>query len=163
MVRGVTLRPAEAADSRVLLRWRNDPETRRWSRRSAPVAEAEHIEWLRQSLLSASRRLLIAEIGTTAVGSVRIDCTADGYELSWTVAPENRGRGVGTEMVRLACQLLTGRVYAHVKAGNAASSRIALAAGLRLESSNDEFLCFAAVRGPAPAASGPGGDHVTHG
>jgi UDP-2,4-diacetamido-2,4,6-trideoxy-beta-L-altropyranose hydrolase len=158
----VRLRAAVLADSGNLLRWRNDPDTRRWSRHESRTSEADHAEWLGQALANASRRLWIAEIDDEAVGTVRVDTTASGYELSWTVAPECRGRGVGTEMVRLACGMLTGRVYAYVKDGNDASSRIAMAAGLQFESTCDGIICFAAAREPAAAVTAQGGGNVPH-
>jgi RimJ/RimL family protein N-acetyltransferase len=144
------------------LHWRNDPDTLRWSRHESRTSEADHAEWLGQTLANVSRRLWIAEIGNKAVGTVRADSTASGYELSWTVAPECRGRGIGTEMVRLACRMLTGRVYAYVKVGNDTSSRIAVAAGLQFESTGDGIMCFAAAREPAPAVTAQGGGNVPH-
>lgn len=156
----VRLRAAVLADSDNLLRWRNDPDTRRWSRHESRTSEADHAEWLGHALANVSRRLWMAEIDSEAVGTVRADTTASGNELSWTVAPEWRGRGVGTEMVRLACQMLTGRVYAYVKVGNDASSRIALAAGLQLEGVCEGIMCFAASRTPAPAVSAQGDGNV---
>jgi RimJ/RimL family protein N-acetyltransferase len=158
----VRLRPAVLADSDSLLRWRNDSDTRRWSRHEAQTSERDHAEWLGKALANVSRRLWIAEVRNQAVGTVRVDTTAGGYELSWTVAPEYRGQGIGTEMVRLACQMLTGRVYAYVKVGNEASSRIAVAAGLQFESTCEGMMCFATVRGPAPAIPAPGGRNVPH-
>jgi RimJ/RimL family protein N-acetyltransferase len=158
----VSLRPAVFSDAARLLRWRNDSETRRWSRHDAETSEADHAEWLSQSLGNASRRLWIAEADNSAVGTVRADSTAVGYEISWTVAPECRGQGIGKEMVRLACQMLTGRVYAYVKVGNEASSRIAMAAGLKFESSCQDFMCFATAREPEPAVPARGGGNVTH-
>jgi hypothetical protein len=52
--------------------------------------------------------------------------------LSWTVAPDQRGSGVGRVMVQLAERGLPGALHAEVKAGNAASARIAEAAGLQM-------------------------------
>jgi|HubBroStandDraft_4_1064222.scaffolds.fasta_scaffold828002_2 RimJ/RimL family protein N-acetyltransferase len=158
----VILRPATVADAANLLHWRNDSETRRWSRQGSQTSQAEHARWLGDSLVNVSRRLWIAEIDGTAVGTVRADWTADGIELSWTVAPERRGQGVATAMVRLARQSLPGRVYAYVKVGNQASVRIAISAGLQFESAHDEFMCYSTAGEPAPTLDLIGGDNVPH-
>jgi RimJ/RimL family protein N-acetyltransferase len=158
----INLRPATAADAANLLRWRNDCETRRWSRHGSEISPAEHARWLNDSLANASRRLWIAEIDGSAVGTVRADWTAEGIELSWTVAPESRGQGIGSAMVRLVRQSLPGRVYAYLKAGNQASVRIATSAGLQFESALHEFICYSTAGKPAPASDSTGGDNVPH-
>ncbi|MDB5887241.1 MAG: GCN5-related N-acetyltransferase, partial [Rhodocyclales bacterium] len=52
--------------------------------------------------------------------------------LSWTVAPDARGHGVGKRMLAALLQEVTGLVRAEVKIGNTASMRIAESAGLLL-------------------------------
>ncbi|MFC4005053.1 GNAT family N-acetyltransferase [Prauserella oleivorans] len=94
--RPVTVRPATEADAELLLRWRNDAESRRWSRTSGVVSPEEHRRWLRDVLASPDRLLYIAEAGGP-VGTVRFDLTdaaEDTWEVSITVAPEWRGRGL---------------------------------------------------------------------
>lgn len=158
----IRLRAATVADGADLLRWRNDPETRRWSRNESETSAAEHALWLGASLASPTRSLWIAEIEGIAVGTVRADRAPDGVELSWTVAPERRGQGVGTCMVRLALESLAGRVYAYVKAGNEASVRIATAAGFRLDSDQQGFICYSTAGRPGPAGDTTGGENVPH-
>jgi RimJ/RimL family protein N-acetyltransferase len=158
----LNLRPATAGDAETLLHWRNDSETRRWSRQGSETSPAEHAMWLADSLANASRRLWIAEIDGTAVGTVRADWTAGGIELSWTVAPERRGQGIATTMVRLARQSLPGRVYAYVKMGNQASVHIAVSAGLQFESAHGDFMCYSTLGEPAPTLDSTGGDNVPH-
>lgn len=122
----LTLRPATLADAERLFAWRNDPATRAASVHDGEVAWEEHLAWLNSSLASLARDLLIAEEDGEPVGTVRIDRT-DETEVSWTVAPGHRGKGYGAAMVRLACP--DEPSIAHIKADNAASRKIAVAAG----------------------------------
>jgi len=126
------LRGATRQDSDLLLAWRNDPLTMQGSLCSNPVAPDEHLSWLRRSLVSATRRLLIAEEDGVPVGTARLDYTPEGCELSWTVAPEARGRGVGKRMVAMAAELAPS-VYARIRSDNAPSLAIARACGFVLE------------------------------
>jgi ribosomal protein S18 acetylase RimI-like enzyme len=75
---------------------------------------------------------LIAEAGGVPVGTVRADLGEEGWLLSWTVAPEHRGRGHGKTVVAMAAELLAGPLLAEIKTANAASVAIAEAAGLSL-------------------------------
>jgi RimJ/RimL family protein N-acetyltransferase len=136
------LRPAELEDGEMLRRWRNDSLTRSASHTSAPVSRADHLAWLAQVLREPSRRLYVAEADGVAVGTVRADWRDESWLLSWTVAPEHRGRGYGKAMVALAAEMTPGRLRAEIKAGNAASVAIAEAAGLRLSREADGLLLF---------------------
>lgn len=120
------LRPAIMADAETLWRWKNDPDTRANSANSDEVPWNNHIVWLEAAIASDDMELLVAELGGAPVGTVRVD---QGSVMSWTVAPEARGRGVGKAMV---CSTAFPGAVAHIKSDNAASQRVALAAGFRL-------------------------------
>jgi len=129
----VSLRLATIKDAELLLAWRNDPLTREASRNSGEVPWENHVAWLEKSLLMSERKLYIAEEAGVPVGTVRADRLANGVqELSWTIAPEARGRGLAKEMVFLFVRkILPGEsLLAVVKAGNTASEKIAEALGL---------------------------------
>ncbi len=128
----LTLRPATMTDATLLFLWRNDPSTRAASHSTGEIDFDSHCNWLDRSLQMPSRRLLIAEIGGAPVGTVRADSSAGATELSWTVAPDRRGTGVGKSMVAAAAAIMPGPIRAEIKAGNAASCRIAESVGMRL-------------------------------
>ena len=115
------LRPATWEDRFLLLEWRNEEETRRSSLSQEPVSLEQHERWLQATLSGSQRRLYVAEEEGVPVGTVRID----GGELSWTVAPTARGRGVGKRLVATGCALVEGAVLARILPGNAASLAIA--------------------------------------
>jgi len=92
-------------DAAYLLCLRNDPATVAASRQQRPVEEAEHLAWLTAALLDPAISLYIAAYypDRSRVGTVRLDheeCP-DGCatELSLTVAPSLRGRGLARQLI----------------------------------------------------------------
>ena len=126
----ITLRSATIQDAEMLYNWRNDPETRKASHSTSQVIKDEHIAWLTKTLSNAKRRLFVAEEDGTPVGTVRADLSEGVWELSWTVAPNARGRGVAKQMVTLLAQQISEPIRAKVKAGNIASAQIAGFSGM---------------------------------
>lgn len=129
------LRPATLEDAGLLLAWRNDPETRRQSETYHELSITDHTEWLTKSLAMPDRKLYIAENEGTPVGTVRSDESEDGtVELSWTIAPSERGKGLGKIMVmQFAAEVHPGGTFlASIRKGNIASEKIAKALGLRV-------------------------------
>jgi RimJ/RimL family protein N-acetyltransferase len=96
----VTLRPAAAGDAPLLLAWRNDPETRRWSFAREAVGPAEHAAWLAARLRDPSTLLLVALADGEPAGQLRLDRDEnDTGTVSITVAPSARGRGLGLALL----------------------------------------------------------------
>ncbi len=130
-------------DLDTLLRWRNDPETRKNSVQSDLIQRSEHEEWLKQTIQSVQKELYIAELEGTSIGSIRFDLNADhSWELSWTVAPEARGKELGTQMVSEAVRMKKARIISKVKSANVASQKIALKAGFRLIKSESGMMWY---------------------
>ncbi len=96
----LSLRPATLDDAALLRHWRNDPTTRANSRSQAEVSDEEHLSWLRATLGNAERRLLVAEQAGRPVGQVRLDKQGPTAEVSITVAPEARGSGLSSWLLR---------------------------------------------------------------
>lgn len=130
----LTLRPATLADAETLLRWRNDPETIRQSMSPWPVTPEQHQRWLREVLGGHEPVLLfIAQAGDHEIGTGRLDVLLDAVWLSVTIAPEHRGRGFATPVIRLLCEAAEARrvttAYALVKPDNLRSLRAFARAG----------------------------------
>lgn len=133
----MSFRKAAKNDSEMLLRWRNDPETRDNSLNTGIVRPEEHEAWLDKTLKNPNRILFVVEENGQAVGTMRADKldAGDGYELSWTVAPEFRGRGIGKKMLLHAVgKFNNSNLKAVIKKENIASIKIAQAAGFKQES-----------------------------
>lgn len=138
-------RKATKQDSDNLFRWRNDPETRANSINTAPVKREEHEGWLEKTLKNPNRLLFIAEEDRQAVGTMRADKLEDenGYEFSWTVAPEFRGRGLGKKMLLQAIgEVKSPILKAKIKKENIASIKMAQAAGFSQESEENGVLIW---------------------
>ena len=140
------LRSAELGDADRLREWRNDAETRRWSRVQSPVSPSEHQEWLTRVLADPETRLWIAEVGGAAAGQIRATRERDGWvELHLAIAPGARGRGLGTALIaeagaRALADDRTRGVLAHVKEQNEASLRAFTRAGFAPAGQDDAGL-----------------------
>lgn len=135
----VSVRAATAADSPLLLAWRNDPVTRAASVSAGEVSAAEHEAWFARVLASQVHRLYLAERGkgSDPVGMVRFDLDPDAAaaEVSINLNPAFRGQGLGLPVLRAAIDAFdaaTGgdvRLDAVIRPSNTASIRLFIAAG----------------------------------
>ena len=93
-------------------------------------------------MLNPDRKLYIAEEDGISVGTVRSDWAENAYTLSWTVAPEARGKGIGKSMVSLFVKQTTEAIRAEVKVENLASIKIAQEAGMVLDYTKNGVMYF---------------------
>lgn len=135
----IVLREAAFEDSPLLFKWRNDPVTRANSINTEEVKKEEHERWLEKALSNPRLKIYVAERNGEAVGTVRAEHNGSESELSWAVAPEARGQGIGRKMVREALRLTGGVITAKIKAGNQASIRIAASLGFVLQKEEDDL------------------------
>jgi RimJ/RimL family protein N-acetyltransferase len=94
----ITLRGARGDDAYALWLWANDPDSRAASGDRAVISWADHLRWFGDRSSSPNARILIAENAEgRPVGCIRFE-TVDGWvgaRLSYVVAPEARGNGIG--------------------------------------------------------------------
>ena len=138
-------------DADFLLRLRNDPATVAASRQQRPVEEAEHRAWLTAALLDPAISIYIAAYSPdrSRVGTVRLDngeCP-DGCatELSLTVAPLMRGKGLARQLILLAMDAnpyQCRRWIAEVRRENIPSLRAFLSAGWLIDGVDRDGLVF---------------------
>ena len=143
----MTLRPAGEEDSERVMAWRNDPDAVRFSVTGRPVTSEEHRAWFARLRSHGSRsHLWIAEERGAPVGQVRVDVDGDVGTVSIAVAPDRRGQGLGTAMLRAVSGQAPGalaltRLVALVRVDNPASLRAFEAAGFhRAGVARDAFL-----------------------
>ncbi len=151
------VRPATQDDAHLLLKWRNDPEVRRRSRNGDVIHLDAHRAWLNRVLEDDGRHLLIVESADgLPVATARYDrlegSTAAGvrWEISISVDPLMRGRGVGCTALRMSDEWLrlaepdTWEIVAFVQPDNPGSRRLFLRAGYHetssVESDMDQFV-----------------------
>ena len=137
----ITIRRAKLSDRDQLLEWRNDLDTRIACRDQGLVSQQRHHEWFGKVLEDPSRQLMMVEFENQPAGMLRLDLGHQN-ELSWTVSPDFRGRGIGSAMVKLLTGSVDCEVVAHVREENLASIRIAQTAGLIELAREDGFIIF---------------------
>lgn len=126
----IDLRPATMMDSDKLFAWRNDPVTQACSRSTAPVPRADHDRWMKFNVLLGYPQhiVLIADSEFGAVGVVRFDAEKNdalSYEVSITIAPNHRGKGVARGILHTACGYMDEyTINAEVKSDNTKSRHI---------------------------------------
>lgn len=125
------LRKATKEDSQRLFDWRNDAETRQQSLNTALIEWPTHEHWLAKTLVNPDRQLFIFEENGIPVGTCRIDRETENnhevFELSWAIAPEQRGKGLGKKMLGelLTLEELCGKlIKATIKGDNLASVKM---------------------------------------
>lgn len=138
----IKLRLATMQDAEMLLEWRNDPVTRAASRTTGEIQRRDHVSWLARTLGDPDRKLCLAEENGVPVGTVRSDFSDGVWELSWTVSPLARGRGVAKRMVAVLASQISEPIRAEVKVGNIASARIAEHAGMTLDRETEGVLHY---------------------
>jgi len=129
LANSIRLRKATLDDCRTLFTWRNDPVTVAMSLVSEPVPWEGHVAWFEGSLQNPKRHLLVAELDEQAVGTIRFDDVDDTAEISITVSPDQRGKGMGTSLLEAADswaseELGLDRIIARIKENNPASIAI---------------------------------------
>lgn len=136
------LRNATHDDWKILLEWRNNIETRKNSFNINVVEKEEHKNWLKETISSSVSQLYIALEDDIPVASVRADMENEVYNLSWTVAPSVRGKGIGKKVVRFLAEKLGTKIRAEIKEGNIASIKIAEYAGMKFNYKENEVLHY---------------------
>jgi RimJ/RimL family protein N-acetyltransferase len=116
--------------------WRNDPVAVSFSVTGQAVGLEEHHRWLMERLNDAQSLLWIAEDRGEAVGQVRVDMEGGIGTVSIAVAPDHRGRGLATEILRamlveMAHTATVGELRATVHTANTASLRAFERVGFR--------------------------------
>jgi len=134
----VRLRRVHEDDCRLLWEWANDPDVRAVSFSSEPIPWEEHLRWFNSKLGNSGCLLLIAEDGAgVPIGQVRFDVVRKNEAvISVSVDRENRGKGLGSTIIRLASQRLfdlteINVIHAYIKQNNEASFRAFMKAGYK--------------------------------
>jgi UDP-2,4-diacetamido-2,4,6-trideoxy-beta-L-altropyranose hydrolase len=97
----IDLRPATAADARLLFDWANDAVVRAASFDPTPIDWPDHEAWLARRLADPGSRLYLAQDGDRPWGLVRVEGRSpDIAEVGVTVGAADRGRGRAAALIR---------------------------------------------------------------
>jgi UDP-2,4-diacetamido-2,4,6-trideoxy-beta-L-altropyranose hydrolase len=146
----VRARLAQGADEARLLRWANDPVTRRDSFSTRAITAEEHHQWFERVLGGDGARQFIVETDRGAeIGQVRFQRKDGEWEVHYAVAPEFRGRKLGSKLLGAALAEFRneyrGRIIGRVKTSNPASQRIFQALGFEVDSADAATVTYAQV------------------
>lgn len=98
---GLSLRNATMGDAMDIMKWRNDEQSRQNSFNKDIIRIPEHLEWYKKRMGDENCHLFILEDDNVSAGYIRIDCDRDFGEISYIIAPEKRGQGLGKEILAL--------------------------------------------------------------
>ena len=150
---GVTLRPTEAADCDIILKWQSEPGARRFARDPRVPSAPEHAAWFAAKLDQPSCVFHIVEVGKTPAGFLRLDYRpdTDSYEVSILVAQAFRGRGAAGAALKIVRRMLPwAELRAWVRPENAVSVGLFREAGYGETAKAGEGIWF--VSSPLTAA-----------
>ena len=136
----LSVRPARIEDSKLLWNWANDSSVRERSFNQEQISWESHTAWFSERMASPNTRFyLLIEDGEPA-GQIRYDRDLQGQtaEISFSIAKEKRGKGFGTEILRLTvaralADLDCREIVGFVIEGNEASSKAFRRAGFTTE------------------------------
>lgn len=126
----ISYRNATSDDSALYLAWANDSSVRKQSFNTEIIRAADHEEWFTRQLVSLNTKMLIFERNNVAVGQVRLTITESFATVSYSVAMEARGMGLGLAMLLHAESYLKrhqpsiSEIRGFVKVDNTASRKI---------------------------------------
>lgn len=140
-------RLANMSDAPILLQWRNDLLTRKFSLHSEAITEQQHQVWLADSLNNSQRLLYIVELNMQPIGTFRVDSESScQHVISWTLAPIYRGQGLAKKMVKQMVNCLTGSINAKILPQNTASIHVAQHAGLTYDKTENGVMYYVLQR-----------------
>jgi len=127
-----TARQAAISDAPILFDWRNEAAVRSVSRNLAELDWGGHVIWLQKVLADPARELFVVEDSNEAIGTVRFDAMGKEpamWEVSITVSPHARGRGLGRAVLAAGEDLMGAlhpgsRFFAEMLESNEASYRL---------------------------------------
>lgn len=127
----IRLRKAVMLDSENLLRWKNDPTMRKFSIVSHDeINPVDHMKWLEKHL----DEILIIEDNDNAYGDIRLE----GDMVAIKLAPEHRGKGIGSWAIR---EIQKSREYltALIVDGNVPSMNLFVGCGFEVVGRNENY------------------------
>lgn len=136
---GIRIRKASINDAEILFNWANDPYTRKNSFDSTIIKWNDHLLWLKKKLGDPNSIIYILLYNKKPIGVVRFEVKKDA-SIGITVAPNHRGLGLGSEILKIACNTFwensAVNILAYIKKGNIASQRVFEKAGFAFLSEN---------------------------
>lgn len=97
----VSLRTITAEDCQQIYDWANHPSVRKQSFNSAPIPFENHKKWFSNKLIDKNCYFFIGELNSIPFGTIRFDVKDNIATISYSVAEQFRGQGLGTLLLKL--------------------------------------------------------------
>ena len=97
-------------DARLLHDWRNDPETRAMSFNRGPISFEQHTRWMHEVTCSEQAdAFVIEDQHRQAIGAWQLEFDSENRvaDVSLSLVPGMRGRGLGTALIEKACRSIS--------------------------------------------------------
>lgn len=98
--RFLELRPAQPQDMMRLFEWANDPVVRENSFNQSPIPLEVHRIWFENKIQEKTCLFLVAWVQGIPAGMIRYDLKQNQGVISFLVAPDFRGKGLGTILLQ---------------------------------------------------------------
>ncbi len=134
----LVVRDAQEQDLLLCYNWANDLEVRSQSYNSETIPLSQHEVWFKKKIYDVQSKFYIVELNMEPMGQVRFEKKDDEFVLSYLIAPQMRGKGLGVYLLNKAIeQLLSDSkdvkiISGYVKNKNTASLRVFEKAGFDL-------------------------------
>lgn len=102
-----SLRKVTDADLAILFEWANDPEVRQNAINQEPIALGSHEIWFKNKLRDEHSKIFVLRKDEQPVGQIRFDFVGDRFMIDYSIAPNFRGLGLGSEILKQGLRLLT--------------------------------------------------------
>ena len=133
MKKAFKLRAAVKKDWKILLDWRNDITTRKFSFNSSHISVQEHKEYIDNLISNSKKNLYIFEYNGIPVGTIKADQIKRGMtEISYTISPEHRGKKIGQIMINIYLLERIGTFICRVYDENISSIKLIEKLGFKL-------------------------------
>ena len=144
------LRKAQLSDLDLYFRWANDPDARQNAVLAKQITYDEHCAWFSKKVTSKDTCLWVLEQNEAPIGQIRFDIDRVQKEttISYFIAQEYRGQGIGLSIVKMGLELFFKTeenilfINAVVKSTNGASLKIFDNLGFRINKDENGFLHY---------------------
>lgn len=142
MLKDWQIRLAQLEDARFFFNLRNDPTTRLMSRNSQKINWAEHKHWFSKKIEDSRCELFVVALNNINIGTMRVDHHDQNSELSWMIAPDQRGLGLGKVMLKQFVGFRPGNYLAVVRTNNTASRKMCESAGFNQRGTELDYIHY---------------------
>jgi RimJ/RimL family protein N-acetyltransferase len=99
----IQIRNVNINDAKLLFDWANDLQSRNNSFNSNPIEWDTHVIWLTEKLESPNNHIFLFHIENIPIGVVKFEIL-ENTTIGVIVAPQQRGKGWGSKIIRMGCE-----------------------------------------------------------